>query len=114
MDKTEELSAVVEVPPGAVPQASDFHLLMDRKSVAIANSVKTFGESGNGMALVVCVDVSGSMKGGPLRDTKEALLSFIGKAASRPEDRIALISFADDALIVSSFGRSREQLSCRL
>ena len=111
MDKPGELSAVVELPPGAIPQASEFNLLMDRKHVATANAVKTFGESGKGLALVLCVDVSGSMKGGPLRDIKEALLSFIGKAANRPEDRIALIAFADDAMIVSSFDKSREQLA---
>ena len=111
MEKPGELSAVVELPPGTAPQASEFRLMMNRKAVATANAVNTFGESGNALALVLCVDVSGSMNGGPLRDIKHALLSFIGEAANRPEDRIALISFADDAITVSSFDKPREQLA---
>ena len=46
----------------------------------------------------------------PLEDVKEALLLFLGKARARLRDKIALISFADEEKIASSFGQTRDQL----
>jgi hypothetical protein len=48
------------------------------------------------------------MKGDPLQDTKDALLSFIGE--TRREDHIALISFADRDKPESLFGKPRQDL----
>jgi hypothetical protein len=106
-----ELSAVVELPPGLTPKASDFRLLVDGKAIANAREVKPFGESGKPLALLFCVDVSGSMKGGPLKETKESLLSFLGTAASRPEDRFGVVSFADAPDRESLIDQPREQLT---
>ncbi|MCK5229393.1 MAG: VWA domain-containing protein, partial [Desulfobulbaceae bacterium] len=58
---------------------------------------------------MLCVDVSGTMEGDPLKDTRKALLSFLARA--RPEDRIALVSFADEDKIESSFEETREYLA---
>lgn len=110
-EKPGELSAVVELPPGLTPKASDFRLLVDGKAIANAREVKPFGESGKPLALLFCVDVSGSMKGGPLKETKESLLSFLGTAASRPEDRFGVVSFADAPDRESLIDQPREQLT---
>jgi Mg-chelatase subunit ChlD len=108
-DQPGEVSVVVELPPGARAEASDFQLLADDGVVATAQEIKTFQHSGRGLALAFCVDVSGTMSRGPLDEMQEALLSFIGKA--RPEDHIALVSFADEDETVSSFEDTREHLS---
>jgi hypothetical protein len=108
-DQPGEVSVVVELPPGVTPEASDFRLLVDGKIVATARQIKPFRLSGQGLALVLCVDVSGTMKGDPLAETKQALLSFLGRA--RPEDHIALVSFADEDKIESSFEETREYLA---
>ena len=107
-DRPGEVSMVVELPPGVTPEASDFRLRADDNTMSTGEELKPFRQLGKGLALVVCVDVSGTMKGDPLEDTKEALLSFIGEA--RPEDKIALVSFADHSKSESLFGDSRQHL----
>lgn len=107
-DRPGEVLVVVELPPGVTPEASDFRLRIDDNTVSTAEELKPFRQLGQGLALVVCVDVSGTMKGDPLKDTKEALLSFIGEA--RPEDHIALVTFADHGKSESLFGDSRQHL----
>jgi Mg-chelatase subunit ChlD len=109
-DQPGEVSVVVEfeAPPGPLP-SSYFRLVEDGKPIATAREIKSFKDSGQGLALIICVDVSGSMKGAPLADTQEALLSFLGKV--RSQDHIALVSFADEDKIESSFTDTREQLA---
>ena len=104
------VSAVIELPPGVTPTAADFHLLSDGSPVATAQEIKSFRDSLENLALVICVDVSGTMAHGPLEDAKGALLQFLGKARDRPGDKIALLSFADEDKIVSSFEKTRDQL----
>jgi uncharacterized protein (DUF58 family) len=60
------------------------------------------------MAMVVCVDVSGTMSRGPLDEARKALSAFFTKA--RPDDRFALISFADEEELASSFVETRDHL----
>jgi len=115
-DRAAEVSVVVELPQGvAAPDASNFSLILDGKALAVAKEIKPFKKSGRKLALVLCVDVSGTMKkkkkGGPdpLADTQTALLSFLGKV--RTQDRIALISFADEDKMKSSFDKTRKDLT---
>ena len=105
-----EVSVVIELPLGVTPTAADFHLLAAGNTIATAQEITSFRDSGEDLALVVCVDVSGSMAHRPLEDIKEALLLFLGKARARLRDKIALISFADEEKIASSFGQTRDQL----
>jgi von Willebrand factor type A domain/Inner membrane component of T3SS, cytoplasmic domain len=107
--KPGEVSVVVELPPGVYPTAAHFRLLIDDNPIVTAQALKAFRDSGQGMALAVCVDVSGTMSRGPLNEAKGALLTFLGSA--RPEDRIALITFANDEETLSSFDEKRERLA---
>src|SRR5262245_32182913 len=113
-DRPGEVSAVVEftAPPGPLPP-SYFRLVASGQPPVTSQEIKSFQDSGQGLALIICVDVSRSMGGRPLADTKEALLSFIGKA--RPQDHIALVSFANTDTMVSPFdpetARERERLT---
>src|SRR6266545_6638719 len=83
-----DVSAVVRLPPHSSPKSTDFHLLIDGKPAATARDTQD-----QRLNLTFLVDVSGSMKGRPLNDAKNALTSFIANV--RPEDKFSLISFAD-------------------
>src|SRR5262245_47382673 len=97
-----EVSVVVELPPGLTPQAADFGLVIDNKTVP-AREVR-----GQDIAVMLLVDISGSIKRGPLNDIKKALLSFLDK--TRPQDQFALTTFADDDKLVSPFKETRDNL----
>ena len=109
VDAPGEIATLVEVHSKDIPLASDFRLLMDNQPVTAAKDVKTFHRSGKDLALVICIDVSGSIGEQRLRDIKAALFFFIGLARDRPNDRFALVSFADEINILTSFKQSREQ-----
>jgi Mg-chelatase subunit ChlD len=108
-DKAGEVAVVVEIPQGVSPQASDFSLLADGRVIANGAEVKQFGKSGRRLAMLFCVDVSGSMKGGPLQDTQQALLTFLGTAG--PDDRFGVVAFADTADRDSMISAGRAQLA---
>jgi von Willebrand factor type A domain/Inner membrane component of T3SS, cytoplasmic domain len=99
-----EVSVVVELPPGITPKDARFRLLAGDTPVAIARDIKSFEDSGEGLALAFLVDVSGTMAG-TLPKVKAALLDLLVDV--RRQDRLALISFADDDKIASPFGDSR-------
>src|SRR5262245_49994844 len=64
------VSVVIELPPGLTPTAADFHLLADGRPMATAQVIKSFRDSLEDLALAVCVDISGTMAGGPLDEAK--------------------------------------------
>lgn len=51
--------------------------------------------------VVLLLDVSGSMKGGPLKAAKTAARSFV--AAMHPDDRIAVVAFSSEPRVLSGF-----------
>lgn len=110
MDRPGEIDVFLEVLPGGTLNPSDFQLLLDNQSVAPAKEIKTFDSSGKAMALLICADISGAVGEEKLKALKAALFYLIGRAAYRPEDRIALILFADQITSVTSFQQDREQL----
>ena len=77
--------------------------------MATADDIKSFRDWRQGMAIAVCVDVSGTMSRGPLDEVKAALSALFKKV--RPNDRFALISFADEEERESSFGEPRSHLT---
>lgn len=99
-----EVSAVVELPPASTPKSTDFQLLIDDRVAATARETQD-----QRLNLMFLVDVSGSMKGPPLNDAKNALPSFLSKA--RPQDQFALTSFADEDKLRSLFADPREKLN---
>ncbi len=110
-DRAGEVSVVVELPQGFTPEASDFRLMDGGEVLATGRRDSSFKESRRGLALVLCVDVSKTMKGDPLKDTRDALLAFLRiRRADRPDDRVALVSFADEVAVESSFEDKPDQL----
>jgi len=63
--------------------------------------VTPLAESTVPVGVVLAIDASGSMSGDPLAAAKAAATDFVAQA--RPEDRIALITFADEVQVLSGF-----------
>jgi len=101
-------------PPGApfsgatLPPAEALSLLEDGEVTGTARKVRPFGETGRGIAFVVALDVSGTMAGEPLAEMRRALATLVAEAA--PEDQVALVTFADEAVVASPFGAPRDSL----
>jgi VWFA-related protein len=81
--------------------ADDFKLVED----GVAQHVDTFQEAVAPLSMVLAVDASGSMK--PATDAvKEAAKTFV--TAVRPEDRLALMMFSDQAAMVHDLTTNRD------
>jgi Mg-chelatase subunit ChlD len=117
LDRFPEVEAVVEVPgpvgsPVALPATGDLTLVEDGRPTVTAKSVRPFRQTGQGLAVVVAVDVSGTMAGEPLRQIQSSLLALVKDL--QPQDRIALVSFADDIQVEAPFGTPVEQVRARI
>ncbi|MDD3464317.1 MAG: FHA domain-containing protein [Candidatus Cloacimonetes bacterium] len=88
--------------------AGNFRISLGGAAVDTLLNVTTFESSGQGLSILVCVDVSGSMKGKPLDSVKNALLSFIGK--KRANDEIAILAFSEKEELVCDFSTDTEFL----
>ena len=104
VDPSGHVSAVVELPPGLTPEPSDFQLIVDDNPVTTAEETR-----GQELNVMFFIDVSGSMKGPPLNDTKTSLLAFLRK--TRKQDQFALTTFADEDKLKSSFENPRNQIN---
>ncbi len=62
--------------------------------------------------IVLLVDTSGSMRGGPMEDARAAAAAFVSAMAA--EDEFALLSFATNVAVVSEFTGDREALSAAI
>mgnify|MGYP006266582093 CR=1 FL=1 len=74
-----------------------------------AQNCEQFDPFENSTSFVLVVDRSGSMDGAGISQARRALRAFA--ASVRPEDRVALVSFADDVTIDRRFTSSPGQLS---
>ncbi len=74
--------------------------------------VAPLGESSVPVGVVLVIDTSGSMEGAPMESAKAAAKSFI--AQKRPEDSIAIVSFADTATVQTGFTTNANDLNARI
>jgi hypothetical protein len=107
-DQDNTLAVVVELPVTESPAASQFRLAFDNQKVGPADDIRPFKLSGKRLAIVLCIDVSGSIGKERLIEIQKALNALV--VLSRPEDLFALVSFADHPKIESGFKDSRDQL----
>lgn len=87
---------------------SNFTVFVDGKEGKI-NSVATLASTGKGIYTVLCIDVSGSMKGKPMEDSKAAVLRFINELGDK--DYLAIYSYGDGASLVADFSNDKSYLS---
>lgn len=74
--------------------------------------VATLGESTVPVGTVLVIDSSGSMAGTPIEAAKTAAQAFVDQ--KRPEDQIALITFADEVAVLSGFTANGGELTSRI
>lgn len=86
----------------------NFTAFLDGKEGKI-NSVSTLAATGKGIYTVLCIDVSGSMKGKPIEDSKAAVLRFINELGDK--DYLAIYSYGEDANLVADFSNDKGYLS---
>ena len=110
LEKFPDLEIVVESNSPFKPQ--DLILLEDGKATVTASGNRTFKETERGMAILVLLDVSGTMTGQPLNNLKKALTAMLTQI--NPHDRIALFTFADDLRLEAPFGADPETLKKRI
>lgn len=108
--KFPDLQIQVDVPPAVgsdllKPEA--FQLRVDGGSPVIASREQTLASSGYGIAAVVSIDVSGSMKGAPLNAIRTGLSKFVNDAG--PQDKIAIQTIADDGRWEANWDDSPDQ-----
>ena len=105
-EKFPVLEVVVETPSAATAQK--LTLIEDGQATVAASGIRPFKETERGMAIVLALDVSGTMAGQPISDMKRALSAFLNQAG--PQDRVAIVTFADDVRVDAKFGASSEEL----
>jgi Mg-chelatase subunit ChlD len=105
MDRADEVSFTITLPPGfaPLPNPSDFQLLDGTRVIKSADIIERFSESNRKIALLLCVDVSGSIPKGIFKETQDALINTFSDTFQRDRYRLALVSFADQVVIPPDF-----------
>jgi len=104
-DLPDGLSVVVQAAAENIPDVSNIHLYLDGQEVTDASEIEQ-----SKLALVICVDVSGSMAGAPLEEMKTALKTFLGSNLLRPDDQVALISIEQKVRRLQWFADQQKSL----
>ncbi len=84
--------------------AANFSVTIDGKSAPVV-SAELASSRGLPLDVLIVIDVSGSMVGEPVAQARAAAKAFLTGLA--PEDRVALLTFADDAQVVQDFTTDR-------
>ena len=109
-----DLEIVLEATPQAgsnndlVFRPGDLILTEDGVQTKKATGVKAFRQTGQGVAVMLSLDASGSMRGKPLEAVREGLSEFVSQA--RPYDRVSVQTFADDARLEATWTTPPDQI----
>ncbi len=87
------------------PRSSDLKLYSQGQEIGTATSIRTFEQTSYGITAILALDASGSMKGEPLNAIHASITKFVNQA--RPQDKVAVLSFADQTQVDISFGASQ-------
>ncbi len=110
-----EIQVDVGLPASAsqdVRKPENFLLQVEDRTPVQANQVTTLAATGYGVALVAAIDVSGSMKGGPLNAVRAGLSKFVSEA--EPHDKVAVMTIADDGRWDVNWGDPVEKVKSSL
>lgn len=92
-------------PPGETPVVRVVENGVEIEQVA----VRSLERERKPIDVVLLIDTSGSMRGRPLEDAKNAARRFVDSMG--PEDRIAVVSFASEPRVLQDFTADRVRLS---
>ena len=87
--------------------SSNFLVQSNGQTLTVGGLVP-FSSTREGMDLVFVVDASGTMKGQPLEDAKNAIYNLLDRVDV--DDRITVIAFDDDAYLMTESGTDRNSL----
>jgi Mg-chelatase subunit ChlD len=97
-------------PTAAKP--ADLKLISQSKEIGTASSIRTFEQTGYGLTAILALDASGSMKGAPINAIHASIAKFVNDA--RPQDRVEVVTFADQTQTEVPFGSSKDSLTKEL
>ena len=83
-------------------------LIEDGKAGNHADSTREFRATGYGVTAVLAIDASGNIKSAELESVKAALGDFV--SSIRPQDRIAVVAFADSVDVKQVFTSDKDRL----
>lgn len=90
----------------------DVKLFSGGNQLAAGDSLRTFAEAGYGVKTILALDLSGSMSGAPLAAVRTTIARFVNNA--REQDRVEVLTIADDTRIEVPFGADKATLAERL
>jgi VWFA-related protein len=93
-------------------QAADLKLFSGKTELGSGSSVRTFADAGYGVKSILALDMSGSMKGSPLAAIRSTIARFVDQA--RAQDRVEVLTFANDSRVEVPFGADQATLAERL
>jgi VWFA-related protein len=82
------------------------------KDQAQVTQVKSFADSGEGVAYILLIDISRSLRRQQFSQMREALEILV--ANMRQRDRAAIITFGEDCTVVADFTPSKDDLKAKL
>lgn len=99
------------------PRPSDLKLYSLGQEIGTASSIRSFEQTGYGVTAILAIDTSSSMtssytKGEPLNAIHASIAKFVNQA--RPQDKVAVLTFADRTQIDVPFGASQAALANEL
>jgi len=90
----------------------DLSLLEGSTELGSGSSLRSFGDTGYGVKAILALDASGSMNGAPLDAIHKTIANFVNHA--RSQDRVEVLTFADDTRVEVPFGADKAELAARL
>jgi Mg-chelatase subunit ChlD len=93
-------------------KTGDLKLTSEGKEIGTANSIRTFEKTGYGITAILAIDASGSMRGAPINAIHASIAKFVNQA--RSQDKVEVITFADDTQIDVPFGANQSALTKEL
>jgi hypothetical protein len=95
-----------------VAKPSELKLVSQGKEIGTATSIRPFGQTGYGITAILALDASGSMRGAPINAIHSSIARFVNQA--RTQDKVEVITFADQSQIDVPFGSSQAALTKEL
>lgn len=112
-DHPDEISFAITLPPGLdlAPKPADFQLLDGTQVIQHADEIVPFSESNRKLALLLCIDVSGSINKALLKETQDALINIFTGTLPKDRYKFGLVSFADKVVVPADFTEDPDALS---
>jgi len=87
---------------------TQFELYESGIPVSAFNVASVFG-GGQGIAVVLAIDTSGSMRGKPMEDSRQAAVNYINRMGDF--DQAAIVGFDDEARTIQTFTKDKSVLA---